>query len=76
MNRILLLIVIGAATFLVVLYVQRPDVVQNFWIWVMGFSGIILRVFAWIKEKLEDKGKELADMFASKKDDLLKKDPH
>lgn len=76
MNRLLLLVLIGAATFLVVLYVQRPEVIHDFWLWVVGFSGVILRAFIWIKEKFEDKGKELSDRIASKKDALLKKNPH
>lgn len=43
MNRLLFLIILGAATFLVVLYVWRPDLLNDFWLWGVGLAGPLLK---------------------------------
>lgn len=45
MNRILLLILIAGLTFLVVLFLARPDLLENVWMWLIGFAGLIAKFF-------------------------------
>ena len=45
MNRILLLILIAGLTFLVVLFLARPDLLENVWMWLIGFAGLIVKFF-------------------------------
>ncbi|MBC7450298.1 MAG: hypothetical protein H7259_02290 [Cytophagales bacterium] len=80
MNRILLLILIGALTFVMVLYTKRPELMQDVWLWIIGLSGVIVRVFIWIKHSLSEqasnlseKASDLSKTVLSKKDALIKK---
>jgi hypothetical protein len=53
MNRFLLLIFIAGITFLVVMFFARPDLLENIWMWLIGFAGGIVKLFdtafTWIK---------------------------
>ena len=42
MNRLLLLVLIGACTFLVVLFLRRPDILKEVWLWLVGLAGPIV----------------------------------
>lgn len=63
MNRILLLIFIAGITFLVVMFFARPDLLENVWMWLIGFAGGIVKLFdmafTWIKNLITgDKDKK------------------
>ncbi len=45
MNRFLLLILIAALTLGVVFLVKKPEILDQIWLWLLGFAGIILRFF-------------------------------
>ncbi len=53
MNRILLLILIGGITFLIILFVSRPELLTDFWLWAIGLAGPIIKVFDAIIQKLK-----------------------
>ena len=70
MNRILLLILIAGLTFLVVLFLARPDLLENVWMWLIGFAGLIAKFFQTIVDffkklvtgdKDDEKGKDEKD---------------
>ena len=73
MTRLLLLILIALFTFAIILYVERPDLIKNFWIWAIGFSSVIIRVFVLIKHALTKHASHLSDTVAAKKEALQKK---
>ncbi len=45
MNRILLLILVAAATFLIILFAVKPELIEGIWLWLIGFAGVIVRGF-------------------------------
>jgi len=44
MNRILILIAVAGLTFLVILFISRPDLLKDFWLWAVGLAGPIVKV--------------------------------
>jgi hypothetical protein len=42
--RIVSLIFIAIITFVIVLVVKRPELFKNFWLWLIGLSGLVLHV--------------------------------
>jgi hypothetical protein len=70
MNRILLLILIACATFLLVLFAVKPELIEGIWLWLVGFAGVIVKGFqslvSFFKEKL------FSDKEPEKKDDIAK----
>lgn len=42
-NRILFLLLVAGITFLVVLLLARPDLLENVWMWLVGLSGSIVK---------------------------------
>ncbi len=45
MKRITFLIFIAIITFAVILWVKRPDIIGNFWLWVVGLAGPVIAFF-------------------------------
>ncbi len=45
MNRISKLILIAVIVFAVIFFVQRPDVLDEIWLWLIGLSGAIIQLF-------------------------------
>jgi len=45
MNRILLLLLVAGATYLLVVLAVKPELIGNVWLWFVGLSGLIVRVF-------------------------------
>jgi hypothetical protein len=43
MKRIYTLIIIAVITFLIVLFVMRPDLLSNIWLWILGLIGPIIK---------------------------------
>jgi hypothetical protein len=43
--RIMSLIFIAIITFLIVLMVKRPELLKDFWLWLVGLSGLVLHAF-------------------------------
>ena len=39
------LIFIAIITFLIMLAVKRPELLKDFWLWLVGLSGLILHAF-------------------------------
>ena len=48
MNRFLLLVLIAGATFLLILFAVRPDLISNIWLWFVGLAGVIVKLFQWL----------------------------
>jgi len=40
MNRLLLLVLIAGATFLIILFALKPELIDNIWLWLVGLSGM------------------------------------
>jgi hypothetical protein len=45
MNRVLLLILVAGATFLIVLFAVKPELIGDIWLWVVGLAGVIVKAF-------------------------------
>lgn len=58
MNRISTLIVIAVVVFAVIFFVQRPDVLNEVWLWLIGLSGIIIQLFKRLLGFLKDGDKD------------------
>lgn len=58
MNRFLLLVLIAGATFLIILFAIKPELIDNIWLWLVGLSGVIVKAFQMLidffKEKFSD----------------------
>ncbi|RPH34018.1 MAG: hypothetical protein EHM93_02325 [Bacteroidales bacterium] len=56
MNRFIALLFVALITFLAVLYVKRPDVLSNVWIWIIGLAapiaGLFKRLYIEVKKRL------------------------
>jgi len=56
MNRIIALLFVALITFLAVLYVKRPDVLTNVWMWIIGLAapiaGLFKKLYIEAKERL------------------------
>lgn len=64
MNRKLVLLLIGLATFCIVLFVKRPELIQKFWLWVVGLSGFIIKILQVIYDAFQrwfENGEELIE---------------
>ena len=57
MKRFLLLIFIAIATFLLFAFFKNPDVLDDIWLWLVGFAGLILQ----LGKKVVDFIKSLTD---------------
>ena len=66
MKRLFSLILVAALTFAVLYFVRNPDVLGNFWMWLVGLSGSVVAVF----RKLIDsfKGEEAKALSSAKKE--------
>jgi hypothetical protein len=61
MRRITILLFIAIITFIIILYVKRPDLVNHTWLWVVGLAapviGVVKRLSAiieqWFREKIQ-----------------------
>ncbi len=49
-NRFLLLVLIAGATFLLILFAARPDLISNIWLWFVGLAGVIVKTFQWLAD--------------------------
>ncbi|MDX9883500.1 MAG: DUF5675 family protein [Prolixibacteraceae bacterium] len=50
MKRIFLLIIIAGVTFLIILFVRKPQLINEIWIWMIGLSGLIVKIFQRVVE--------------------------
>ena len=42
MKRILLLLFIAILVFVIILVIKRPDIIGNFWLWILGLAGPVI----------------------------------
>ena len=68
MNRFLLLVLIAGATFLIILFAVKPELIENIWLWIIGLSGAIIKAFQTLIEFFKEK-------FSSDKEVAEKKEP-
>ena len=64
MNRFLLLVLIAGATFLIILFAVKPELIENIWLWIIGLSGAIVKAFQTLIEFFKEKfssDKDVAD---------------
>lgn len=54
MKRALLLIIIAGATFLAILFVRKPQLVNEIWIWLVGLGALVVKSIQTIVEYLKD----------------------
>jgi len=54
-NRFVILILIGLITLAVVFVVKRPELVQDFWMWMLGLAAPIIRVARLLWNVLEQR---------------------
>ncbi len=58
MKRVLLLIVVAGITFLIIMLVSKPDMLDEIWIWLVGLSGLIIKsgqsLLAYFKDLISD----------------------
>lgn len=60
MNRLITLLLIGGGLFLLILFVNRPDLLEEIWLWLIGLSGTIIQVFKRLIDYFkEDKSKRV-----------------
>lgn len=64
--RIPLLILIAIITFVIVLLVNNPDFVKQFWLWAVGLAGVIIQLFAGLWNFLKNIFSKGAEMLKSK----------
>lgn len=50
MNRIIILVLIAAGTFLLILFVQKPEILSEIWMWLVGFAGGAVALYRKFKE--------------------------
>lgn len=50
--RLLALLLIALIAFAIVMVVKRPELVKEFWLWIIGLAGIIIQVIKMIKDFL------------------------
>ena len=49
-NRIILLLLVAAATFAVVYIYARPEILEEVWLWLIGLAGTVVRLFQLAKD--------------------------
>ncbi|MEO1051992.1 MAG: DUF5675 family protein [Bacteroidota bacterium] len=55
MNRIVFLVVVALITFVLVLFVQRPDILNDIWLWLVGLAGTIVGGFRAVVDFFKDR---------------------
>ena len=68
MNRFLLLVLIAGATFLIILFAVKPELIENIWLWIIGLSGAIIKAFQTLIDFFKEK-------FSGDKEVAEKKEP-
>ena len=54
MNRVLFLILVALVTLGVVFWVKKPEVIENIYLWLIGFAGVIIRGLQEVADKITD----------------------
>jgi hypothetical protein len=54
MNRIALLLAVAFITLFIVVWVKRPDIISDFWLWLIGLAGPVIGLFKRILQKIGD----------------------
>ncbi len=68
MNRFLLLVLIAGATFLIILFAVKPELIGNIWLWLIGLAGVIVKAFQMLIDFFKEK-------FSGDKETTDKKEP-
>ncbi len=59
MNRFIGLVIVALITFAAVLYVKRPDLLNDIWLWVIGLIapiiGLFKRLYCEVKKRFNKK---------------------
>jgi len=71
--RIISLLFIGVVTFVIVLVVKRPDLVKDFWLWLIGFSGLIMHGVQILLKYLKEFYAKASDSILEKKNEITSK---
>jgi hypothetical protein len=54
-KRITFLIFIAIIAFAIVLWVKRPDIIGNLWLWVVGLAGPVIAFFKRIVHEIDNR---------------------
>jgi len=65
MNRFTILIIVALVTFAIIFFVQRPDILNEVWLWLIGLSGAIIEFFRRIFSSLNKKDQTGAETQAN-----------
>jgi hypothetical protein len=61
MNKFVILVLIGLVTFAVIFFAQRPDVLSEVWLWLVGLAGLIVQVVKNAVDYLRGKPDDMAE---------------
>ncbi|HQQ97187.1 MAG TPA: hypothetical protein PLX35_07980 [Cyclobacteriaceae bacterium] len=61
MNRLFILLLIGALTFIVLMFANNPDFFNEIWLYVIGLSGGILKVLSLLRTKISSFSTDLTN---------------
>lgn len=65
------LLLIAAITFAIVLVVKKPELIKEFWLWLVGFAGFIIRILQIIKDFLVKSFSKVSEEVKAKKEMLM-----
>lgn len=74
MNRFLLLVLIAGATFLIILFAVKPELIENIWLWLIGLSGLIVKAFQTLFDFFKEKFSGDKEVEEPKPEDKEEKD--
>jgi len=69
--RWLTLLLIAVITFAIVLAVKKPEYIKEFWLWLVGFAGFIIRILQIIKDFLVKTFSKISEEVKQKKQALI-----
>ncbi len=52
MNRLFVLLMIGVLTFIVLMFANNPDFLDEIWLYIIGLSGGILKILSMLHKKI------------------------
>ena len=54
MTRILLLVLIGVATFFILLFAANPGLLEDVWLYIIGLAGAVVKLFQVMVNKIKN----------------------
>jgi len=51
--RFYLLLLIGIITFIILMFANNPDLLNDVWMYIVGLSGVILKLIQTVRDKIK-----------------------